>query len=173
MANTYNLIASSTVGAGGAASISFTNIPNTYTDLCLKVSLRTVVGGDWNDNLVKFNSSTANFLNKYIYGNGSNAYGGSNAYLGSGGYIGGAPGSTTTANTFSNGSIYITGYAGSNYKHYFSDNAAENNATTAYLHTIAGLWENTSAINSITLVTDNGQNYAQHSAAYLYGIKNS
>ena len=173
MANTYTLIASSTVGSGGAASINFTSIPSTYTDLCLKVSLRTVVAGDWNDNLIKFNSTTANYSNKYVYGNGTSALSGSNAYSGSGGYIGGAPGATTTANTFSNGSIYITNYAGSGYKHYSSDNAAETNATLSYLHILAGLWTDTSAINSITLVTDNGTNYAQHSIVSLYGIKNS
>ena len=33
MANTYTLIASLTVGSGGAANIEFTSIPATYTDL--------------------------------------------------------------------------------------------------------------------------------------------
>jgi hypothetical protein len=173
MANTYTLISSVTVGSGGASSIAFSSIPSTYTDLCLEVSLRTVVAGDWNDNLIKFNSSTSSFTNKYIYGNGTNAYSGSNAYAGSGGYFGGAPGSTATANAFSNGLIYIPNYAGSNYKFYSSDNGAETKATTAYLHLLSGIWSNTSAINSITLVTDNGQNYAQYSVASLYGIKNS
>jgi len=173
MANTMTLIASSTVGAGGAASIDFTSIPSTYTDLYLEVSLRTVVAGTWNDNLIKFNNSTANFTNKYMYGNGASALPGSNAYAGSGGYFGGAPGATTTSNTFSSGAVYVPNYAGSNYKSYSSDNGAETNATTAYLHIISGLWSDTSAINRITLVTDNGTNYAQYSTAYLYGIKNS
>ncbi len=173
MPNTFTLISSVTVGAGGASSISFSSIPSTYTDLCLEVSLRTVVAGDWNDNLIKFNSSTASYTNRYIYGNGSSAFFGSNAYSGSGGFIGGAPGSTTTTSTFSNGSIYIPNYATSNYKPYSLDNAAETNATTAYLHILAGLWSDSSAINSITLVTDNGSNYAQYSTAFLYGITKS
>jgi hypothetical protein len=173
MANTFELIASSTVGAGGAASIDFSSIPNTYTDLCLEVSLRSVSAGTFSDNLIKFNTSTASFTNKYIYGNGATANPGSNAYAGSGGFIGGAPGATATSNTFSNGLIYIPNYAGSNYKPYSLDNAAETNATTAYVHLIAGLWSNTAAITQITLVTDSGANYAQYSSAYLYGIKNS
>jgi hypothetical protein len=173
MPNTFTLIASSTVGVLGASSIDFTSIPSTYTDLCLEVSLRTVVAGTWNDNVIKFNSSTSSFSNKYVYGNGSNAFSGSNAYAGSGGYIGGAPGATATTNAFSNGSIYISNYASSSYKSYSSDNAAETNATTAYLHLIAGLWGNASAITSISLVTDNGSSYAQYSTAHLYGIKNS
>jgi hypothetical protein len=37
----YNLIATTTVGSGGAASIDFTGIPQTYTDLFLVSSLRS------------------------------------------------------------------------------------------------------------------------------------
>ena len=44
MANTYELIASSTVGAGGASSIDFNSIPNTYTDLLVKLSGRSSTG---------------------------------------------------------------------------------------------------------------------------------
>jgi hypothetical protein len=36
MATTYEIIASVTVGSGGAANIEFTSIPATYTDLVLK-----------------------------------------------------------------------------------------------------------------------------------------
>ena len=41
MATTYTLISSVTVGSGGAASIEFTSIPSTYTDLVLKLSARS------------------------------------------------------------------------------------------------------------------------------------
>ena len=42
MAVTHNLISTITVGSGGAASIDFTSIPQTYTDLLVKISLRAV-----------------------------------------------------------------------------------------------------------------------------------
>ena len=48
MADTYTLISSVTVGAGGASSIDFTSIPATYTDLLVKFSLRTDFNG-WRD----------------------------------------------------------------------------------------------------------------------------
>ena len=35
---TYTLIASNTVGSGGTASIEFNSIPQTYTDLLIKIS---------------------------------------------------------------------------------------------------------------------------------------
>ena len=40
MAVTFTQIASVTVGSGGAASIDFTSIPSTYTDLCIKTSIK-------------------------------------------------------------------------------------------------------------------------------------
>ena len=40
MANTYELISSVTVGAGGTTSVSFASIPQTYTDLKLVGSAR-------------------------------------------------------------------------------------------------------------------------------------
>jgi hypothetical protein len=42
MATTFIKIASVTVGSGGAASMDFTSIPSTYTDLVIKVSTRKV-----------------------------------------------------------------------------------------------------------------------------------
>jgi hypothetical protein len=107
MANTFELIGSTTVGSGGASSINFTSIPGTFTDLSLHLSCRSVVAGAFADTLIKFNGSVSTFTNKYIYGNGANALTGTNAYSGSGGYIGGMTGGTSTANTFNNNIIYI------------------------------------------------------------------
>ena len=41
MANTFKKIQTVTVGSGGAASIDFTSIPQTYTDLKIVLSART------------------------------------------------------------------------------------------------------------------------------------
>ena len=42
---TMTKIASNTVGSGGVASFTFSSIPQTYTDLFIKASLRTGTGG--------------------------------------------------------------------------------------------------------------------------------
>ena len=166
MANTYKAIATVTVGSGGAASMDFTNIPATYTDLQLLVSIReetsaTAVA------FIKFNNTTANRSERYLQGNGSTAVSGTTAVLQ---FIACQP--SDTANTFGNASIYIPNYAGSNYKSVSSDSVSENNATGAFSRLVAGLWSNTSAINQITITTDTGD-VAQYSTATLYGIKNS
>lgn len=154
------------------SSISFTSIPQTYTDLCLLVSTRSATNGAFSDELIRFNDSSSNFTNMYFYGNGSNVLPGRDAY--NTGFVAGMPGNTATNNAHSNKWIYIPRYASTSVnKIYMVNNGAETNATTAYIHGIVGLWSQTSAITSITLVTDSGANYLANSTATLYGIKNS
>ena len=164
---TFTLIASSTVGSGGAASIDFTSIPATYTDLCIKISARSASTGAGNLTLT-INGSTANFAYKFLYGDGSAVVSTSNSTNANS--IN--PGSDYTANTFGNVEIYFPNYAGSTNKSYTSDGVTENNATASYTVFTAGLWSNTSAITSISLGASNG-NFVQHSTAYLYGVSNA
>jgi hypothetical protein len=168
MANTYTLIASSTVGAGGAASIDFSSIPATYTDLIVKVSARNDTASIQNLNM-KFNGSTSSLSMKYLDGAGSGTPTSGSATVGN---IGGNFGTGATANTFSNTEVYIPNYAGSNYKSYSADAVTETNATTAYMDLCAGLWSNTAAINQVTVFSQSG-NLVQYSTAYLYGVNNA
>ncbi len=166
MANTYEAIATVTVGAGGAASIDFTSIPQTYTDLHLLVSMREETSASAVA-FIKFNNTTTNRSERYLQGNGSSASSGTTTVLQ---FIVCQP--SDTANTFGNASIYIPNYTSSNNKSVSSDSVSENNATGAFSRLVAGLWSNTSAINQITITTDTGD-VAQYSTATLYGIKNS
>jgi hypothetical protein len=172
MANTFEPIATVSVPSP-TGSITFSSIPQTYTDLCLMISARSVVAGTFSDELMSFNNVNQDYTNIYTYGNGSSAFQGSNAYSGQGGFIGGMPGNGATANTYSNKMVYIPEYTSSNYKAYSVDSAAETNATLAYIHMLAGLWSQTSAITSIVLKTDNLANYNTGTIATLYGIKKS
>jgi hypothetical protein len=167
MPNTFVKIASVTVGSGGAASIAFTSIPSTYTDLVVKISSRNTSSGDWFH--LNFNGSTANFSGRQLFGTGGGAFSytktdGTEAFLNNN--------SSTTASTFSNSEIYIPNYAGSANKSFSIDSVTENNGTTAYAVLYAGLWSNTSAITSLTF-TPNANTLTQYSTATLYGIKNS
>ncbi len=166
MPNTFELIASSTVGAGGAASIDFTSIPQTFTDLVLKISARNASAGPTGI-YIGFNGSTSSFSGRYLEGNGSSAASGSLAR-----YIGTEAANSYTASTFSNGEVYIPNYTGSTNKSFSADDVSENNGTTAFATFSAGLWSNTAAITSISLVIT-GQNFTQYSTAYLYGVKNA
>lgn len=147
MADAITLISTITVGSGGAASIDFTSIPQTGTDLYAVYSLRDTDASTVINLTVSFNGSFANHSWRYLRGDGSTAA--SNGSTGSSDYAR-IPGSTATSNTFGNGSLYIPNYTGSTNKSLSFDSVAENNATSAWQQITAGLWSNTAAITRIT-----------------------
>jgi hypothetical protein len=168
MANTYTLISSTTVGAGGASSISFSSIPSTYTDLVLQLSVRSSYSSGQDFTYFSFNGSTANFSSKLLDGTGSSAL----SYNVTDNQLAILNTSNTTSNTFSSYFIYLPNYTTSTNKLYYADTAYENNATTAYTDLKSGLWSSTATVSSIGLTLLSG-NFVQYSTAYLYGIKNS
>ena len=166
--STYIKIATVTVPLiTGATSLSFTSIPNTYTDLCLKLSARNSI--DTLNQYISLNSSTTNFSSKIVYGSGSAA--GSSTQTDNWAFA--TEPSSYTANTFGSQEFYFPNYAGSANKSFSSDLVTENNATTVYMGLAAGLWSNTSAITSITLTSAATSFYVQYTSATLYGIKKS
>lgn len=158
------LIATTTVGAGGASSIDFTSIPGTYTDIKIVASLRASNANT--DGNITFNGLTTNLTSRQLYGSGSAAGSSNTTKILSYGL---ADASTYTANTFSNVEIYIPNYAGSTNKSVSIDAVVENNATAAYQTIVAGLWSSTAAITQITLKADTG-NLVEFSTASIYGI---
>lgn len=159
-------ISTVTVGSGGAGTIDFINIPQTYTDLLIKYSAR-------NDSangtlLVKYNNdgTTSNYVYRQIYGDGSAINNDTQSDL----FFGTVPRSTYTASTFGNGEIYIPNYTSSNHKSVTTDSVSENNATTSIASLWSGLWKNTAPISNIRLYLYTGA-FVQYSSATLYGIR--
>ena len=173
MANTFKKIAIVTVGAGGASSIEFTSIPNTYSDLLVVLSVRTSKAGSYTGSFaMQFNGDTgSNYTNRDLYGTGSVA--GSASTVNAAGYFneGAVDSAGNTAGIFSVNSIYIPKYLSSQRKSFSSDFTAEDISTAAYAIMTSGIWTGTSAITSIKFISDS--NWAQYSTATLYGIKNS
>lgn len=160
------LITTVTVGVGGAASIDFNSIPQTYADLLIVLSGRIVATSDSPSAQIAFNGSGTGYTARYLLGNGSTASAGTQTV----GYTGPIDGSVQTTNTFSNTHIYITNYAGNANKNFSVDNVNETNATAAFQTIVADLWSNTAAITSAS-ITSGGGNFAQYSSASIYGIK--
>ena len=169
---THNLISTVTVGSGGAANIEFTSIPQTYTDLCLVYSTRAATTGS--DGSARFNSDTgSNYSYRKLGGDGTTTSSDSGTSQTSLTRVGRVNPSAATANVFSSNSMYIPNYTSSNNKSVLIEGVSENNATGANIDVIAGLWSNSAAITSITLLIDGGGNFAEYSSASLYGIKNT
>ena len=171
---TMTKLATTTVGVTAQSSISFTNIPQGYTDLVIKVSGRTAAAQGVAE--LSFNSVTTNLSSRIIFAIGSGTPG-SASYASAlrAGYI---IGTDYTASTFSNNEIYIANYSSNTFKLISIDSVTERNATEAYSSLNAGLWSNPSPITSLTFTVLNNNTgtpstYTEHSTFTLYGIKNA
>lgn len=168
MANTFELIASSTVGSGGSTQVDFTSIANTYTDLCIKISARNT-NANYGGFYMRFNSSTSGYTQRRIKQEGTTVSSDTSTEIP-------FEQSTWTASVFGNSEIYIPNYAGSNNKSVSIDSVTENNGTDNRNTLGAWIWSNTSAITSISFGTfDTGfpDKFAEYSTFYLYGVKSS
>ena len=168
---TYTLIESQVLGST-TASVTFSAIDQTFTDLVLKYSPRGSAAYAASNLIMKFNGSTSGYSDRLLYtNNGTSAlsYQQSAQAQSDLQYLNQA---TSTANTFSNNEIYIPNYTSANYKSFSSETAAEDNATAAILGVDAGLWSNAAAITSIYLAPNTGS-FVQYSSFYLYGISNT
>lgn len=170
MANTYIAIATTTVGSGGANSIQFTSIPQSYTDLCILLSLRSSSASGDSNCFIYFNGVTGtSYQTRRLLGSGSAA---SSDTFSSYPWVQVAdkiPNATFTASTFANMMVYIPNYTSTNNKSVSVDWVSENNATAAQMGLDAALFTTSSAITQIDI--DGTDNFVQYSTATLYGIK--
>jgi hypothetical protein len=169
--NSYESIATVSVGGGGAASASFTLIPSTYKHLQIRFLARDdKAGQDNNFFKIAFNSdSGSNYARHNLLGNGSTAtadYGTSTTAM-----VGYSITSATAASSiFGAGIVDILDYTNtSKYKTVRSLAGFDLNGS-GKVALNSGLWMNTAAITQIDF-TGSTANLAQYSQIALYGIK--
>lgn len=159
----YDSIATTTVGAGGASSITFTSIPSTYTHLQIRGISKMSSGASL---YMQLNSDTgSNYARHYLNGNGSTVGAGANSS-----FTNMFAGTTANAtSTFGASIIDILDYTNTNkYTTTRSLSGADANGS-GYVQFFSGLWMNTAAVSSITITGDS--NFDQYSQFALYGIK--
>jgi hypothetical protein len=157
--------------ASNQASITFSSIPQTFTDLFLVISSRTNFGASTSSLGVFLNSAAADTSYRYLRGNGSSA----NSPADSGRqdfYVGETPATSATSSTFGSHQVYLPNYTGSQQKAMSSEGVSENNGTTAFQFISAGLCTKTAAITSVTVRGFEGTSgdLVQYTSATLYGI---
>jgi hypothetical protein len=170
-------IATTTVGSGGAASVTFSSIPSTYTHLQIRLfaqDVRATYG--ISEIKMSFNGDTSSiYRGHYVYGDGSATSAVATAELG---YIilGDGTSGTSTGGTFGAGITDILDYSNTNkVKVVRHLSGVDINGTIAAfggrVGLSSGIWRSTSAISSLTLTSNSNINFSQYSRFDLYGIK--
>ncbi len=161
---TYEPLATASIS--GVSTYTFSSISSSYTDLVLIVTPIVSVDGDYVR--IRFNGDTGtNYSSVGLRGNGSAAT--SSAFTSQTGiYLGTAQGGTTTIPFLAK--VNIFSYANGTYKTVLIDYSNDKNGTGS-VERHSGLWRSTSAINSITVYSNGGNNFNSGSTATLYGIK--
>jgi len=162
MPATYEPIATTTLGSA-AASITFSTISGSYTDLRLVLFTRDAGAGGILQ--LTFNGSSAtNYSDTWLRGNGSTATSGGNitqAYINMQYATGGA----------SNWGMFtadILSYTGSTNKTVLLTDSNDENGS-GFVYRQVGLWNSTAAITSLTITAASGT-MAASTTATLYGI---
>jgi len=154
----FESIATVTVGSGGAASITFSNIPQTYQHL----QIRSLHKGQSYGEITLNSGSWAR--RHYLYGDGSSA----------------SVGSDTANAMFASSSTYfyaticdLFDYTSTNKNRVYRVlNGGDNNGS-GVIHLFSGLDTTTTATTSITITGTGGNNFQQYSHFALYGIKSA
>ena len=173
--NSYESIATVTIGSGGVSNIEFSSIPATYTHLQIRLIAEGAdVSGPGPMSLdVVVNSDTgANYSRHRLYGDGSSAA--ADAGTSQADMFGGLVNySASVNNIFGAAVIDILDYANTNkYTTTRSLSGVDKNGAGGFLQFMSGLWMNTAAVTSITILP-NSDNFGEYSSFALYGIKGS
>jgi hypothetical protein len=169
---TYTLI-SSNVLASSAASVTFSAIPATYTDLVVRASLRSDFANTIELIKITINANSGSLYSMTgVYGTGSAPA--SDRDSGTSLNFDPIDAANNTANTFGNYELYIPSYLASQNKPVgtfavYEQNSTDNNRVQAN----AGLFRDTAAITSLAFAPRYGSNFVTGSSFYLYGISNA
>ena len=163
MTSTYEKIATTTLGS--AATVTFSSIPATYTDLVLISSAKNSSGAGGTYQIKINNDTGSNYSATYMQGTGAGANSGrftnnTVAYV--------ARSSDSSGTEFSPGIVNFMNYSNTTTFKTILNRGNETSATTI---AFVNLWSSTSAINSINIEQPGGGNFAAGSSFTLYGIK--
>lgn len=160
----YDSIATVSVGAGGASTVDFTSIVQTYTHLQLRYITQASNGAYLS---LQFNGDTSsNYRWHYLNGDGTSATsgdGGSDTRIA-------LPRGSSSANIFGAGVIDILDYSSSSKNKPVRGLGGRDTNGAGQFDFNSGIWLSTSAITSIKLF-HSGVTIPQYSHFAIYGIR--
>lgn len=169
----FESIATVTVGSGGASTIDFTSIPQTYTHLQLQGILRATDGNDMPYVRINNSSSSGDYVWHNLVGNGAsvsvgNSIGQGDTYF----RLRNMPTSTSTANSFGAFVMDILDYTNTNKNTTIRTLGGNDNngaSPNGFVGISSAVYLPTTAVTRITFLTS--ANYAEYSTFALFGIK--
>jgi len=168
MATTYEPIATATLSVA-AASITFSSIPQTFTDLRVVIWGTHATAGDIS--VMRFNGDTAtNYVNTYMRSTSTSTGAVSVNDYTVAPYIGLTNrGSSTTVPEIAIADIFAYTDT-SKFKSVLTEAAELRDSTSGQVTAFTSIWKSTAAITSI-VIRDDSYNLAAGYMATLYGIK--
>lgn len=161
--STYTPISTQTLTAD-AATVTFTGIPQTYTDIVLVCNFGTSSSG--RTGTMRFNGDTGtNYSWRSIGGNGTSAQAGGGSNISSIYFTGQITGDGTAL-----ANVAVTSIQNYSNTTTYKTVISRSNDAARYVELAVGTWRSTAAINRIDLARDNGTNWLSGSSFTLYGI---
>jgi hypothetical protein len=174
LVGSFDALATITVPSGGASTISFIGIPQTYQHLELRFVGRTVASDTAENAWIQFNGDTsANYSWGYLEGDGS---GGTATGRGADAtrlLAGRLAAANSGSNVFAATIVEILDYASTTKKTTVRTLGGIDRNGSGNLRQDSGLYFDYSnpAVTSIQITNGNAQNYAEYSTFALYGVK--
>jgi len=170
-AGDYESIATVTVGAGGQSSVTFSSIPSTYQHLQVRFIARISTSDTAENTWLRFNADTgSNYTYHFLDGNGSSASAGAGTSQTR--ILAGRAGAANSgSNIFGTNVVDVLDYANANkYKTARILGGIDRNGD-GNIRLDSGVWMNTAAVTSLTIMPTTGNNFVQYSHFALYGVK--
>ena len=174
---TLELITNTVVGSGGASSVTFSSIPDTYQHLMIVASGRSARSAYNDGSNMRFNGETSgnNQSAVTLVQNGNAAAGTSETNDNRVSYLFDCPGANALADQFGANIVYLPNYRWGEFKNVIGWNSNSHTTfdTTDYANDVCvGSWRSTAAVTSI-LIQNGVGNFLEHSTFTLYGINSA
>ena len=174
---TLELITNTVVGSGGASSVTFSSIPDTYQHLMIVAAGRAARSGYNDGSNMRFNGETSgnNQSAVTLVQNGNAPEGTSETNDNRVSYLFDCPAAQALADQFGTSVVYFPNYRWGEFKSVIGWNANSNTSfdTNDYSNDFCvGSWRSTSAVTSI-LIQNGVGNFDEHSTFTLYGINSA
>ena len=169
----YESIQTTTVGAGGTSTVTFSSIPSTYKHLQIRMLSRTNRAFATDALKIRFNSDSGNNY-AYHYLNGSGSAASAGALTSASLTYAPTPnmaGNSASANIFGVTVTDVLDYANTNKYKTLRHLGGNDQNGSGNVTLQSGLWLNTAAVSIIDITAEAGTTILQYSSFALYGVK--